>query len=130
MRTGKITIAGKEYILCFSTMVVKWLEEENEEGFDKALEQMYEEASEGKLSKLFSVLAMMIRAGDMYAKATGIKNPPSLSEEDLYVPTSPADYKEMFDSVIKSIKDGRKREIESEPDSKNPGRNQKAIRRS
>ncbi len=130
MRTGKITIAGKEYILCFSTMVVKWLEEENEEGFDKALEQMYEEASEGKLSKLFSVLAMMIRAGDMYAKATGIKNPPSLSEEDLYVLTSPADYKEMFDSVIKSIKDGRKREIESEPDSKKTGKNQKAIRRS
>lgn len=130
MRIGKIIIAGNEYILCFSTLVVKWLEEENNEGFDAALQQMYDEAANGKLSKLFSVLSMMIKAGDIYAKTVGIENPPALSEEDLYILTSPADYKEMFDSVIQSIKNGQKRKIESKPDRKKTAKNQKAIRKS
>lgn len=127
MRTGSIEIVGKKYLMCFSTMVIKWIEEEYDTNFDKALTDMYDEASAGKFDKLFTILSMMIRAGDLYANAMHIENTGSLSKEELYILTSPDDYQKMFESLIYSVNNGEKRNIEAETDK---GKKQKASQKS
>ena len=67
MRTGKITIGGKDYITCLSTRVLVALEERGGDA-DQELARIMQGR---KLGDLFWLLAQMIDAGDRYAKLEG-----------------------------------------------------------
>lgn len=91
MRTGKITIGGKDYITCLSTRVLVALEERGGDA-DQELARIMQGR---KLGDLFWLLAQMIDAGDRYAKLEGLDNPGSLTLDAIMDCMGPDDYEAM-----------------------------------
>lgn len=123
MKTGKITINGKEYITCLSTRVLIALEERGGNA-DKELSRIMKDA---KLSDLFWLLAQMIDAGDRYAKLEGIENPGSITLEHLMDAMGPDDYEKLTEAMGATIKAGTTPTVESIP-GKKARKNEKASR--
>lgn len=111
MRTGKVTVHGKEYLLCFSTRVLMALEE-REGDSDKALMRIL---NEHKITDLFWLLSQMIDAGDRYAKIEGIENPGKLTVDELADIVGVDEYENMFASITKAIGAGNKQNIKIKP---------------
>ncbi len=115
MRTGKIEINGKEYLLCFSTRVVRACSERygGVENIDKALIQGTEA---NMMDESFWLLATMMDAGARYAKLNGIETPPPLSYDDLYDLCGVDDLLGMKTKIFETVANGNEREIEVEPE--------------
>lgn len=107
MRTGKATINGKEYLLCFSTRVLMALEERGGSS-DAELQRIMEEH---KVSDLFWLLERMIDAGDRYAKLEGLDNPGTISGDDLIDLVGVDEYETMFTSIAGAVKAGNTPEV-------------------
>lgn len=110
MRTGKIEIGGKPYIICFSSRVAVALEEKFgsiENAFSSTL-----------TSDLMWMLATMIDAGDRYAKLEGIENTGKLTMDEILDKTGPEDYNKIFSFVLDAVKKGGETEIETVPNTK------------
>ncbi|HJC21887.1 MAG TPA: hypothetical protein H9707_09045 [Candidatus Butyricicoccus avicola] len=118
MRTGKVTIHGKEYLLCFSTRVLMALEE-REGDSQKGLTRILKDE---KISDLFWLLEQMIDAGDRYAKIEGIDNPGALSFDQLMDTVGVDEYNEMFGALVSAVSEGNKPKVEVKP-----GKNAKAT---
>ena len=75
MRTAKIEINKKEYLLCFSARVMRDCSERygNAENIGKALTEGTEAQ---KMDESFWLLSAMMDAGAKYAKVEGISTPP------------------------------------------------------
>lgn len=102
MRTGKITIQEKEYILCFSTRVLMRLEERGGNA-DAELKRIMEG---GKISDLFWLLAQMVDAGDRYARLEGLDNPGTLSLDDMADLIGVDDYPKMLGALTDTMQKG------------------------
>lgn len=115
MRTGKIEINGKEYLLCFSTRVVRACSERygGVENIDKALMQGTEV---NMMDESFWLLATMMDAGARYAKLNGIETPPPLSYDDLYDLCGVDDLMGMKTKIFETVASGSEREIDTEPE--------------
>ena len=83
MRTAKIEINKKEYLLCFSARVMRDCSERygNAENIGKALTEGTEAQ---KMDESFWLLSAMMDAGAKYAKVEGVSTPPPLSYDTLY----------------------------------------------
>lgn len=113
MRTAKIEINKKEYLLCFSARVMRACSEryESAENIGKALTEGTEVQ---KLDESFWLLSAMMDAGAKYAKVEGISTPPPLSYDALYDLCGMDDLLDMQTKIFETIADGSERRIETE----------------
>ena len=111
MRTGKITIGGKDYITCLSTRVLVALEE----GGGDADQELARIMQGRKLGDLFWLLAQMIDAGDRYAKLEGLDNPGSLTLDAIMDCMGPDDYEAMTGAMAETVKAGTTSTVEAKP---------------
>lgn len=126
MRTGKIEISGKEYLLCFSARVVRDCAERY--GDIKDIFSVLTKAEETKqMDESFWLLAKMIDAGDRYARLEGIENPAPLSQEDLYDIFGVDDLLDMKTKIMDTVTNGNEREIETEPEKGKNGETTRQI---
>lgn len=126
MRTAKIEVNGKEYLLCFSTRVMR-----DCAGRYGGLEKIGDAISGGDMVKTldecFWLMAQMMAAGAKYARLEGLENPEPLSYDDLYDCCGMDDLLGMKAKIMETISEGTRREIEVEPEK---GKNAKATPRS
>lgn len=114
MRTSKITIDGKEYILCFSVRVILAFNDRygGLEHVDAALSggDMGE-----NLKEAIWMISTMMDGGARYANLNGLYNPPPLTCEDLYDLCGIDDFKGLRGKISETITEGRKVHVELEP---------------
>jgi hypothetical protein len=105
MRTGKITIGGKDYITCLSTRVLVALEERGGDA-DQELARIMQGR---KLGDLFWLLAQMIDALE------GLDNPGSLTLDAIMDCMGPDDYEAMTGAMAETVKAGTTSTVEAKP---------------
>lgn len=115
MRTGKIEINGKEYLLCFSARVVRSCAKRygRIENIDNALNSGTEA---DQMDECFWLLAEMMDAGNRYAKEEGIENPKPLDFDTLYDVCGMDDIFNMKEHIFQTVSSGNEREVEIEPE--------------
>lgn len=113
MRTAKIKINRKEYLLCFSTRVMRDCTERYG-GIEKIGEALSGKDMVKMLDECFWLLAQMMAAGAKYAAVEGLPNPEPLSIDDLYDLCSVDDMLDMKTHIMETISEGSRREIEVE----------------
>lgn len=115
MRTGRIEVNGKEYLLCFSARVVRSCAKRygSIENIDAALNAGTEVE---QMDECFWLLAEMMEAGNRYAQEEGICNPEPLDFDTLYDVCGMDDILNMKESIFKTVSSGNEREVETEPE--------------
>lgn len=124
MRTGKIEVRGKEYILCFSARVVRDCSERYG-GIEKIGEALTEGTEAKVMDECFWLLSMMMDAGARYAKLEGLNNPAPLSYDDLYDLCDMEDLMGMKARIFETVANGNERTVEVDPEK---GKNVEATR--
>ena len=117
MRTGSITILGKNYPLCFSARVIKNFEEK----FDCSIAELSNVLSqEGKtMENVFWLLSEMSKAGSRYKELTdGEEAPKPLDVDFLFDVFGVDDIANLKNNIAVTIEGGVKREVETEEDEK------------
>ena len=120
MRTGKITVNGNDYLLCFSAKVI--LSCSNRYGSVDGIWNALSSQSEAEvLKETFWLLSEMMDAGAAYAKITGVENPKPLTEEELLVLADLTDLANLKAKIFETVSNGNERtvETESKDDAKN-----------
>ena len=118
MRTGSITILGKNYPLCFSARVIKNFEEK----FDCSIAELSNVLSqEGKtMENVFWLLSEMSKAGSRYKELTdGEEAPKPLDVDFLFDVFGVDDIANLKNNIAVTIEGGVKREVETEEDEEN-----------
>lgn len=113
MRTGKVTINDKEYLICMSTRVLMGLEEKG-----LTLEGVFADGSR-QITNVFTLLALMIDAGDRWARMNGQESPGTLSIDDLMDSTAIDQYADIVNSITATVASGRN--IEATPPKRKAG---------
>lgn len=121
MRTAKIKINRKEYLLCFSTRVMRDCTERYG-GIEKIDEALSGGDTVKMLDECFWILAQMMAAGAKYAAVEGLPNPEPLSCDDLYDLCSVDDMLDMKAHIMETISEGSLREIEVEAEKEKNGK--------
>lgn len=117
MKTGGITVLGKNYPLCFSARVIKNFEEK----FDCSIGELYSVlGQEGKtLENTFWFLSEMSKAGSRYKElADGEEAPKPLEVDFLFDVFGVDDLANLKHNIFMTIDGGVKREVETEEDGK------------
>lgn len=115
MRTGKITVNEKEYLLCFSAKVI--LSCSNRYGnVDGIWKKLSSDSEAEVLTETFWLLSEMMDAGASYAKLTGIDNPKPLTEEELLVLVDLSDLANLKAKIFETVSNGTERTVETEAD--------------
>ena len=126
MRTAKMSVDGREYLLCFSGRVIRNVTEK----FGSLL-AMYEafgqEEQEKSLDAAVWVLSQMIQAGDRYAKLNGLENPGKLSFDDLYDLFDINDFTGIYSKIKETIRSGKQQTVTAVPDNSGGGRKNAAA---
>ena len=104
MRTGKITISGKEYLTCFSTRVLMALEDRGRSA-DAELQRIMED---GRITDVFWLLEHLIDAGNRYAELEGSDNPGKLTLDEIVDRVGVDEYQTMFKAVTDAVAKGNK----------------------
>ena len=121
MRTAKMSVDGREYLLCFSGRVIRNVTEKF-----GSLPAMYEafgqEEQEKSLDAAVWVLSQMIQAGDRYAKLNGLENPGKLSFDDLYDLFDINDFTGIYSKIKETIRSGKQQTVTAVPDTSGGGR--------
>lgn len=114
MRTGNISINGKNYTLCFSLRVVRQCTEKfgSVEGLFSALDNGSD--LEALDNALWTVSAMM-QAGERYAKENGQKPEKALTVEQMYDLCDISDFASLKASIVVTVVNGQKTNVEAEP---------------
>ena len=114
MRTGKLTILGREYPLCFSTRVLCDVNEKYGDlnGLNAA---MTDGGTPQQLRATMWILAEMLRAGRAYVALQGDDSPTPLTEEQLLDAFGTDDLLGLYGEIMSTITSGTSREVEAEP---------------
>ncbi len=126
MRTGKIEINGKEYLLCFSTRVMRDCSERYG-GIENMNKALLEGTGAQMMDESIWLLAVMMDAGARYAKLNSIETPPPLSYDDLYDLCGVDDLLGMKTKIFETVANGNEREIEVEPEKGKNGETTRQI---
>lgn len=120
MRTAKMSVDGREYLLCFSGRVIRNVTERF-----GSLPAMYEAFSQDEQEKSLDaavwVLSQMIQAGDRYAKLNGLENPGKLSFDDLYDLFDINDFTGIYSKIKETIRSGKQQTVTAVPDNSGGG---------
>lgn len=126
MRTAKMSVDGREYLLCFSGRVIRNVTEKF-----GSLPAMYEafsqEEQEKSLDAAVWVLSQMIQAGDRYAKLNGLENPGMLSFDDLYDLFDINDFTGIYSKIKETIRSGKQQTVTAVQDTSGGGRKNAAA---
>lgn len=115
MRTATIEINGKDYLLCFSTRVMRDCAARYG-GLENIGGAISGDDAMKTLDESIWLLAQMMAAGAKYAKLEGLENPEPLSYDDLYDVFGVDDWLELKGKVMETISDGTRRDVETEPE--------------
>jgi hypothetical protein len=118
MRTGKIEINKKEYLLCFSARVIRACSQRYG-NVDKIGDALTKGTEIEIMDECFWLLSTMMDAGARYAELEGMENPKPLSYDDLYDTSDLLDLATAKERIFETVAEGNKREVEVEPDRKN-----------
>lgn len=113
MKTSKVKINDKEYMLCFSTRVAFACEERNS-SISEEMNIIFNDTEKGRTKELFWLLYEMLKAGAKYSEIEGIENPALMSYDDLIDSLGVSDYSSLFSSVADAVKNGSERNVEVE----------------
>lgn len=114
MRTAKMTIDGREHLLCFSTRVIRSCCGRYGE-FEKLNEATSTGDQEHDLSEAMWILAQMLDAGGRYAKLNGIENPEPPTLEQLYDLCDLNDFAMLRGKIRETISNGQKQNVMASP---------------
>lgn len=114
MKTAKINLDGKEYLLCFSTRVVKKCAERYG-GVEKIDEALGSEDAVQALDESLWILAAMLDAGARYAKLNGMENPAPPDQESLYDLCDVSDFAGLKGKIMETITAGKAHQVEAAP---------------
>lgn len=105
MRTGTFHFRGKDYLMVMNTRVLMGMEEKG-----LSLESLTDGGSQ--ITALFTMLHLMVGAGDRYAKLEGLENAGTLSLDEIIDYTSPDDYADLMNMVTEIAVGDRHVEVE------------------
>lgn len=114
MRTAKMTIDGREHLLCFSGRVLRNITEKFG-GVKEMYEAFHSENATANLDAVVWTLAQMVDAGDRYAKLNGFPNPGRYTPEDLYDLVDINDFTGIYAKIRETITSGKQRTIDAKP---------------
>lgn len=115
MKTGSITVLGKNYPLCFSARVIKNFEEK----FDCSIAELSSVLSQDEkaLENTFWLLSEMSKAGSRYKELIdGKEAPKPLDVDFLFDVFGVDDIANLKNNIAVTIEGGVKREVETEGD--------------
>lgn len=115
MRTGSITVLGKNYPLCFSARVIKNFEEK----FDCSIAELSSVLSQDEkaLENTFWLLSEMSKAGSRYKELIdGKEAPKPLDVDFLFDVFGVDDIVDLKNNIAVTIEGGVRREVETEGD--------------
>lgn len=115
MRTGSITVLGKNYPLCFSARVIKNFEEK----FDCSIAELSSVLSQDEkaLENTFWLLSEMSKAGSRYKELIdGKEAPKPLDVDFLFDVFGVDDIANLKNNIAVTIEGGVRREVETEGD--------------
>lgn len=133
MRTAKIDICGREYLLCFSARVVRAVTERygGMEHIDEALSGRMQQATADTeatetttapemdavkaLDEAVWLLAAMMDGGERYAKLNGLPNPHALTADELLDVLDIGDFARLRQKIAETITNGKEANVEAEP---------------
>ncbi|MFR2334515.1 MAG: hypothetical protein ACLS63_16795 [Flavonifractor plautii] len=113
MRTAKLTVNGKEYLLCFSVRVLRAVSERYGDvtHIPEALDQ---EDTVRAMDEAFWILSAMMEAGSRYAAHEGMENPAPLTVDQLYDLCDISDCMGLKNKIAETITAGRAVTVEAE----------------
>ena len=140
MRTAKIDICGREYLLCFSARVVRAVTERygGMEHIDEALSgRMQQDTADTDVAEADTdvaeadtapemdavkaldeavwLLAAMMDGGERYAKLNGLPNPHALTADELLDVLDIGDFARLRQKIAETITNGKEAHVEAEP---------------
>lgn len=119
MRTTKIEIHGKEYLLCLSTRVIQNIEERGE-----TIGSELQKVMNGSVKETFWLTHQMLAAGHKYAQYEGLENPEPPTLDYLLDTIGPDEYKGLYSVIGQAVKNGSQATVEVEPSKKDDGATQ------
>lgn len=114
MNLKKINIAGQDYLLCFSALVMSACEEKDT-SLPELLERIETDTQQGKVSTTFWLLYQMLLAGAAYAKRHSLPNPDVPEYEDMLAEIDITDLESVKTSIYTTITHDNKANVEVEP---------------
>lgn len=111
MRTGKVKIAGHEYVLCFSARVIRNVEEAGYESVEA-----YMNDGSRQTSHILQLLAWMIDAGDRWETLEGRESPGTITFDDLIDTVGVDDFAELTVAITGAMTG--ERHVEADPPKK------------
>ena len=114
MKLKKINIAGQDYLLCFSALVMSACEEKDT-SLPELLERIETDTQQGKVSTTFWLLYQMLLAGAAYAKRHSLANPDVPEYEDMLAEIDITDLESVKTSIYTTITHDNKANVEVEP---------------
>lgn len=114
MRTAKISIDGRERLLCFSTRVMRACTERYG-GVEKIDDVLSPNDPARALDETIWLMAAMMDAGARYARLNGLDNPEPLSFDDLYDATGIDDLTGLKGKIAETITNGRTPTLDAVP---------------
>ena len=114
MRTAKISLDGREHLLCFSTRVMRSCTERYG-GLEKIDDVLSADDPVRALDETIWLLAAMMDAGARYARLNGLDNPEPLSFDDLYDATGIDDLTGLKGKIAETITNGRTPTLDAVP---------------
>ena len=121
MRTAKIDIDGKFYLLCFSGRVLRNVSERFG-GVQEMYTALGDDDQVKSLDAAVWVLSQMIQAGDRYADLNGLYNPGSLTFDQLYDLFDIQDFVGLYGKIKETITSGGARTVDAKPDEEPKGK--------
>ena len=121
MRTAKIDICGREYLLCFSARVVRAVTERygGMERIDEALSGKdgtdAEPSAVKALDEAVWLLAAMMDGGARYAKLNGLETEPPLTADELLDVMDLNDFGQLRTKITEAVVSGRETHVEADP---------------
>lgn len=114
MRTAKIELDGKEYLLCFSARVIRACAERygDVSGLGDALDN---EDRLKAMDEAMWILSKMIDGGARYAALNGIENPNPLSVDELYDTSDISDFSRIKLKIMEAVTNGKRKTVEVAP---------------
>ena len=126
MRTAKMTIDGREHLLCFSGRVLRNVTEKF-----GGVREMYEAFSckdqAARLDAAIWALAQMVDAGDRYAQLNGMPNPGRYTPDDLYDLIDINDFAGLYSKIRDTITGGSLQKVGARPQTGGRGKKAEAT---
>ena len=114
MRTAKLTIDGRTYLLCFSARVMRACVDRY--GSMSGVNEALSDTDPGKaLDESIWLLSSMMAAGTRYARLNGLECPEALTYDQMYDACGIDDLEGLKGKIAETIRESNRTNVEVEP---------------